>query len=88
MALSNYLGTSLLMAALFQGWGAGWFARYDRLQLLAFVVLGWAAMLAWSKPWLARFRHGPFEWLWRSLTYGRPAAMRRTKAVANAISSH
>jgi uncharacterized protein len=28
-------------------------------------------MLAWSKPWLERFRQGPVEWLWRSLTEGK-----------------
>jgi uncharacterized protein len=31
----------------------------------------WALILLWSKPWLARFRYGPFEWLWRSLARGK-----------------
>jgi uncharacterized protein len=44
---------------------------------MGFVLLGWALMLAWSKPWLARFRFGPLEWLWRSLTYGERAPFRR-----------
>jgi uncharacterized protein len=34
-------------------------------------------MLAWSKPWLGRFRYGPLEWLWRCLTYGRLFRLRR-----------
>ena len=71
MAFSNYLGTSLVMTFLFHGWGLGLYARYGRLELLAFVLLGWALMLGWSRPWLTRFRYGPLEWLWRSLTYGR-----------------
>ena len=37
----------------------------------------WLVMLAWSQPWLARFRYGPLEWLWRCLTYGRLFALRR-----------
>lgn len=77
MAFSNYLGTSLLMTFLFHGWGLGLYARYGRLELLAFVLLGWMVMLAWSKPWLARFRYGPLEWAWRSLTYGRIEPLRR-----------
>jgi uncharacterized protein len=32
----------------------------------------WVATLIWSPVWLSIFRFGPFEWLWRSLTYGRP----------------
>jgi uncharacterized protein len=77
MAFSNYLGTSLLMTFLFHGWGLGLYARYGRFELLGFVLLGWAVMLAWSKPWLARFRQGPLEWLWRSLTYFGLEPMRR-----------
>lgn len=67
VAFTNYLGTSLVMSALFAGWGLGLFARLDRLALLGVVVAGWAAMLLWSAPWLARFRHGPLETLWRRL---------------------
>ena len=39
---------------------------------------------AWSKPWLERFRYGPFEWLWRSLARGRLEPMRRRDAAAAA----
>jgi len=34
-------------------------------------------MLAWSKPWLERFRYGPLEWLWRCLTYGKLFPLKR-----------
>jgi uncharacterized protein len=77
MALSNYVGTSLVMALVFQGWAGGLFGRLGRAELLAFVPLGWALMLAWSPPWLARFRYGPLEWLWRCLTYRRWFKLRR-----------
>lgn len=71
MALSNYLGSTLLMTAIFYGWGLGLYASLDRGPLLLFVLLGWALMLLWSKPWLDRFAFGPIEWLWRSLARGR-----------------
>ena len=77
MAFSNYIATSLVMTLIFHGWGLGLYARFGRLDLMGFVVLGWVLMLAWSRPWLARFRFGPLEWLWRSLTYGTIAAFRR-----------
>ncbi len=71
MAFSNYLGTSLVMLIVFQGWGLGLFGALDRARLYVVVLAMWLVMLAWSKPWLARFRYGPLEWLWRCLTYGR-----------------
>ena len=77
MAFSNYLGMSLLMAFLFQGWGLGRFGTLDRIDMLQPVLGGWILMLAWSKPWLDRFRYGPLEWLWRCLTYGRWFSLRR-----------
>ena len=77
MAFSNYIGTSLLMALIFQGWGLGLFGSFTRLELAGFVLLGWAAMLAWSKPWLERHAQGPLEWLWRCLTYWRLFPFRR-----------
>lgn len=68
MALSNYLGTTILMTAIFYGWGLGLIGRVPDAWQPAFVLLGWIAMLWWSKPWLARFGQGPLERLWRRLT--------------------
>ena len=57
-------------------------AAASYLLFLAVVVLTWIAMLAWSKAWLAGFRYGPLEWLWRCLTYLEPPPMRRAAPVA------
>ena len=77
MALSNYLGTSLLMTNLFYGNGLSWFGTLSRWQLYLIAPLVWALILVWSKPWLDRFRYGPFEWLWRTLAQGQMQPMRR-----------
>ena len=66
-AFTNYLGTSILMTSIFYGYGLGLFGNVSRAGLWVFVVGAWVFMLLWSKPWLARFRYGPLEWLWRSL---------------------
>jgi uncharacterized protein len=68
-AFTNYLGTSIAMLFVFHGWALGLFGELNRPQLYIVVVLAWAAMLAWSKPWLQRYCYGPLEWLWRCLTY-------------------
>jgi uncharacterized protein len=35
-----------------------------------------ALQAAWSRWWLARFRFGPAEWLWRMVSYGRLEPLR------------
>ena len=77
MAFSNYLGTSIIMMFVFHGWALGLFGQLGRVELIGVVLVAWTAMLAWSKPWLARFRYGPLEWLWRCLTYGKVFPLRR-----------
>ena len=72
MALSNYLSQSILCTTLFYGYGFGLYDRLDRVRLLGVVALIWAFQLWISPIWLRRFRFGPGEWVWRSLTYGRP----------------
>ncbi|MFD3543967.1 DUF418 domain-containing protein [Streptomyces sp. NPDC058662] len=71
MALTNYLGQSLVMALVFTGYGL---ALYDRLSP-AVVVLGalalYAAQLALSTYLMARYRYGPVEWLLRAVTLAR-----------------
>lgn len=77
MAFSNYLGTSLLMMLVFHPWAGGLWGELTRPELYLVVAMGWAVMLMWSKPWLARFRFGPLEWLWRCLTYWQWFPLRR-----------
>lgn len=77
MAFSNYLGTSIVMMLVFRGWAGGLFGELGRPGLYVVVLLTWALMLLWSKPWLARFRYGPLEWLWRCLTYGKLFPIKR-----------
>lgn len=76
-AFTNYIGTSLVMTTIFYGYGGGLFGEVSRWQTLAFVALGAALMLAWSRPWLERFSYGPLEWVWRSLARGAPQPMAR-----------
>lgn len=77
MAFSNYIGMSVVMTAIFYGWGLGLFGQVTPLAHWGFVLLGWALMLAWSAPWLRRWKRGPLEWLWRSATEGHRLPNRR-----------
>ena len=77
MALSNYLVTSVIFAALFHAWGLGLFGRVGRVEAEALALLPAAFILLWSAPWLARFRQGPAEWFWRSLASLKVQKLRR-----------
>ena len=76
-AFTNYLGTSIVMLFVVHGWALGLFGQLNRPQLYLVTFLTWCLMLAWSKPWLERYRYGPLEWLWRCLTYGKLFTNRR-----------
>ena len=71
LALSNYLLTSLLMTAIFYGYGAGLFGALDRAMLFPVVLVMWAVMLICSALWRSRLGQGPAERLWRRLARGR-----------------
>ena len=71
MALTNYLMQSIICTTLFYGYGAGLFGRVDRAGLWIIVLAIWGLQMWYSPIWLSRFRYGPAEWLWRSLTYWR-----------------
>ncbi len=77
MALSNYLLQSIVCVGLFYGYGLGYFERLPRAWQVPFVLALYVAQVAFSHWWLARYRFGPVEWLWRSLTYLSPQPMRR-----------
>jgi len=77
MAFTNYLVTSIVMTTIFYGYGLGLFGSVGRAPLYLFCFGMWAAMLLWSKPWLARYHYGPLEWLWRSLSRLSLQPMRR-----------
>ena len=67
MAFTNYLMQSIIMAIIF--YGMGWYGQLQRYQIY-YVVLGvWIFQIIFSHIWLRYFLFGPFEWLWRSLTY-------------------
>jgi uncharacterized protein len=77
MALTNYLMQTVICTTIFYGHGFGLFGSVERTGQILIVFGVWTVQLLWSPWWLARFRFGPFEWLWRSLTYMKLQPLRR-----------
>lgn len=81
MALTNYLMQGLAYAfVLFDvGPGLGLAGKIGTSAVVLICLAFFAFQMAFSAWWLARYKFGPMEWLWRWLTYGGSAPiMRRT----------
>ena len=74
LALTNYLLQSLVMTTLALGYGFALFGRVGYAQAIGMALALYAFQLVASRWYLQRFRFGPVEWLWRTLTYGRAPA--------------
>ncbi|PSJ40600.1 DUF418 domain-containing protein [Allosphingosinicella deserti] len=68
MSLTNYLASGALGCWVFYGYGLGQLERLNLFGLTAVAVLLFVALALLSRLWLARFRQGPAEWLWRRLS--------------------
>ena len=69
MAFTNYLMQSIICTLFFYGYGLGYYDTLRFHQMYYVVGTVWIFQLIFSSVWLRYFRFGPFEWIWRSLTY-------------------
>lgn len=76
MALTNYVAAAIVMALAAQLVDFGQMTSVTPVVVLALVVIAVQSVL--SRLWLKYFVYGPVEWLWRSVTWLRPAALRRS----------
>jgi uncharacterized protein len=77
MALTNYVGQSVICTLVFYGTGLGLGGTMGPTLYLPVGVSVYCAQVIMSRLWLARFRFGPLEWGWRMLTYGKWQALAR-----------
>ena len=77
MALSNYLLQSVAGVFLFYGIGLGQFNQLMRSEIAIIIVVVWTFQIILSAMWMAAFHYGPFEWVWRSLTYSKIQPLRK-----------
>jgi len=77
MSLTGYLGESILLAAIFCGWGLGLFGLLSLTQALIVALGVWIALELFAKLWLRNFAYGPFEWILRSWSKFEIATFRK-----------
>ena len=69
MALTNYLMQTIIATTIFFGHGFGLFGTLGRAEHWLVILPVWVFQIAFSKWWMERYKFGPAEWAWRSLTY-------------------
>lgn len=69
MALTVYLMSGLIGEVIFYGWGLDLIGEVGTMEVLAIAVAVYIGLLAFCHLWLRAFRYGPWEWVWRCLTY-------------------
>jgi uncharacterized protein len=72
MAFTNYISHSVISVFIFWGVGLGYMGMLGPVAWTVFALLVYGAQIVFSTLWLQRFEYGPLEWIWRSLTYGKP----------------
>ncbi|MFI6576885.1 DUF418 domain-containing protein [Nocardiopsis sp. NPDC050513] len=82
MALTHYLGQSLVCALLFTGYGAALVGRVPPLGTVVIALALFAAQAAVSRRWLRHHPYGPLEWLLRVWTTLAPQPFRRRDGAA------
>jgi len=80
MALTNYLSQSLIMICIFYNFGFNLFGKVGLIQTSGIVLIILIVQTIFSNIWLRYFRFGPFEWIWRSLTYRKMIKIRINNA--------
>ena len=70
-ALSVYIGQTVIGVLVFFGFGLGLLGRFGNTVTIPMGIALFALQVWASGAWLARFRFGPLEWVWRSLTWLR-----------------
>ncbi|HOX81526.1 MAG TPA: DUF418 domain-containing protein [Chryseolinea sp.] len=77
MAFTNYLTQSLICSLVFNGFALGLYGHLQRYEVYLIVLGIWIFQIIFCNIWMRYFLYGPFEWVWRSLTYWKRQAFIR-----------
>lgn len=77
MAFTNYLTQSIIATTIFYSYGLGFYGEFGPLAGVIFAASIFCLQVLFSKWWLQRYYYGPFEWVWRTLTYGKKQRLKR-----------
>jgi uncharacterized protein len=79
MALTNYLMQTIIGITLYYGVGLGFGGNIGPVIFVPIGLAVYALQILYSNLWFKYFNYGPFEWIWRMLTYGKRLRILKTK---------
>ena len=79
MALTNYLMQTIIGITLYYGVGFGFGGNIGPAVFIPIGLGVYVLQIIYSNLWFKYFNYGPFEWIWRMLTYGKQLKILKTK---------
>ena len=76
-SLLSILSQTIICNIIFLGFGFGLWGKLQRFEIYIIVFGIWILQLIYSVAWLKKYRFGPAEWLWRSLTYRKRQPLKK-----------
>ncbi|WP_411955085.1 DUF418 domain-containing protein [Alkalibacillus sp. S2W] len=80
LSLTNYLMQSIIAFLFFYGVGLGFYGDLSLWHLVVYVLIVYSVQILFSVWYVKRYRFGPFEWIYRSLTYGKAQSMKQSSS--------
>lgn len=77
MALTNYLMQTILGITIYYGVGFRLGGNIGPVVFISISLVIYVLQLFYSRLWLNYFNYGPFEWIWRQLTYGKRLPLKK-----------
>ncbi len=71
MALTNYLIQCILLSLIFYSHGLGLMEELNIFTCIGITLVFYTIQMIYSPIWLKYKKYGPFEYIWRKLTYGK-----------------
>lgn len=79
MSLTTYLTQSIVATLIFYNYGFGLYGKVD-IETGTLMAIGiFILQVIFAELWLMKFKMGPFEWIWRKVTYGKNLTKKEEK---------
>ena len=80
MAMTVFITQGMMIAVFFFNYGLGYYFKVGPLLIFLVSITFFIIQIIFCNIWMKYFKFGPFEWLWRSLTYWKIQPFRKSSS--------